>query len=687
MIGRYVPIKVRRRTNLWSRRKARWRRWRKFGVDWSHLERKLKIIEIMRSRRCQNNSNQKCKNNDAKKRPVRILKVKNLKIQKQTGICVNPRLTEANGKAKMFKHCVKKFNLKPQGSSDKISSVTQNCNINTSPDLVTLFFFPFKNCGKVTSRKKYKKKLKLSKEDLLGIAISDFFYYLRRSRKLKKKKIRNGERGSRHSRNIFYDVKKSKNSELRVRKTRKKKKPGIKTARVFVKQKGPVHRGPQYNISLEEVSKKYNQMRKGKGFYASKKVLWRNRHALVLGSSNFYRKGKADENLKVDNKEYDVVEPPEPYDDPVVPTTGAGFPSDPGYDGPVKRKFNCEKKKGENYQKGKGGSNDVGQVKTSHNLQMSQSSHGRGGNTQQEQTSVPKIDFPEILQSTAHRRKRVQVVRSNSPQVHNRHDREQRMYYSARAHDFLISSGLTTDTVLWEYMCKVGKDLAETALLDIFSDFDGRVRTKETNRKINNLEKLISEGSTDPMILKLWKVQLEAKKKELVEHQGIVPGTPESSDDEDEEDDEHDSTFCAIEPQKKYCIVSPNERTNQNLYDPPTQQMVPRKLITNAKAHEKSRSSKGRGVRTQQEQMNYPILRKTDKQIKGTQQIVRRTLQFNARSNSNHTTRVKQNYMENESFLSRYSYGGGKRRKRKSKDSDKEYDPNYVKKQKRKKLD
>ena len=38
--------------------------------------------------------------------------------------------------------------------------------------------------------------------------------------------------------------------------------------------------------------------------------------------------------------------------------------------------------------------------------------------------------------------------------------------------------------------------------------------------------------------------------------------------------------------------------------------------------------------------------------------------------------------MENEAFLSRYSYGGGKR---KSKDSDGEYDPNHAKKLKRKK--
>ena len=146
MIGRFVPIKVRRRTNLWSRRKARWRRWRKFGVDWSHLERKLKIIEIMRSRRCQNNSNQKSKINDAKKRPVRILKVKNLKIQKQNGICVNPRLTEANGEEKMFKNIVRKSQVKLKASS-QITGGTPNCSIKTSPDLVSHFFFQFKNSG------------------------------------------------------------------------------------------------------------------------------------------------------------------------------------------------------------------------------------------------------------------------------------------------------------------------------------------------------------------------------------------------------------------------------------------------------------------------------------------------------------------------------------------------------------
>ena len=144
--------------------------------------------------------------------------------------------------------------------------------------------------------------------------------------------------------------------------------------------------------------------------------------------------------------------------------------------------------------------------------------------------------------------------------------------------------------VIWEYMSKVGENLADTSLLKIISDFDGRVRTLELNRTMNNLEELISEGTTDPMILKLWKTTLEAKKKQLVEHQGVVSGTPETSDDEDEEDDVHDSTFCPVQLQRNSWMLSPNERNRQNFYqnDPALQLMVPHKLITYLKPHEKS---------------------------------------------------------------------------------------------------
>ena len=67
-----------------------------------------------------------------------------------------------------------------------------------------------------------------------------------------------------------------------------------------------------------------------------------------MGCSNFYRKGKDDENLRANNKKYDIAEPPEPYADPEVPTTGAEFSSDYGFDGPAKRNFHRERKKCKN---------------------------------------------------------------------------------------------------------------------------------------------------------------------------------------------------------------------------------------------------------------------------------------------------------------------------------------------------
>ena len=68
-------------------------------------------------------------------------------------------------------------------------------------------------------------------------------------------------------------------------------------------------------------------MRKGRGFFPSNKVLWTNRHSLVLGCSNFYRKirDNDDSYYQEDNKEYDVLEPPESSPDPQVPTSGPQF--------------------------------------------------------------------------------------------------------------------------------------------------------------------------------------------------------------------------------------------------------------------------------------------------------------------------------------------------------------------------
>ena len=192
-------------------------------------------------------------------------------------------------------------------SKSKASSVSANDILRTSPDDVTHFFFPFTGLGKVASRKKMtRKKSSLSEEDLLCRKVKDFLYWESRNRR-KKKKPRNGERRVGSSRNDFPQGNAKKHG-LRARKIRKKKKPGIKTERV-VEQKPPLHQGPRYNISFAEVKKAYGRIRKGRGFFASKKVLFRNRHALVLGSSNFYKKVRDDDDsyYQEDNSRFALV--------------------------------------------------------------------------------------------------------------------------------------------------------------------------------------------------------------------------------------------------------------------------------------------------------------------------------------------------------------------------------------------
>ena len=58
---------------------------------------------------------------------------------------------------------------------------------------------------------------------------------------------------------------------MRLRKGRKKKKPGVKSVRVLPTQE-PVHVGPRYNISYSEASKAYGRIRKGRGFIPVKKL-------------------------------------------------------------------------------------------------------------------------------------------------------------------------------------------------------------------------------------------------------------------------------------------------------------------------------------------------------------------------------------------------------------------------------
>ena len=195
----FSAAKVRKQRKVWSARRARWQTWKKFGVDWDFVEQQSRIVDIRHSRRFP--SKDKCTIIDADKKVVKKLKVKKLSISKQPTICVTPSLYTFNVEAKMFKE-------EDSGASQVKRRVSSKRNasgfpssyfLRTSTDIVTQFFYPFNGRKKVASRK----KLSLSEEDMLGIKVSDFFYYSRRFRKRKKKKIRNGEQGLKIFSNYF----------------------------------------------------------------------------------------------------------------------------------------------------------------------------------------------------------------------------------------------------------------------------------------------------------------------------------------------------------------------------------------------------------------------------------------------------------------------------------------------------
>ena len=193
--------KVRKQRKVWSARRARWQTWKKFGVDWDFDEQQSRIVDIKHSRRFP--SEEKCKIIDADKRVMKKLKVEKLSISKQPGICVTPGLYTLNVEAKMFKEKDSEASQVKRIASSKRNSVgfPSSFVLRTSQDVVTHFFHPFNGRKKVASRK----KSALSEEDMLGIKVSDFFYYARRFKKRKKKKIRNGEQGLKYSQNIFSD--------------------------------------------------------------------------------------------------------------------------------------------------------------------------------------------------------------------------------------------------------------------------------------------------------------------------------------------------------------------------------------------------------------------------------------------------------------------------------------------------
>ena len=90
---------------------------------------------------------------------------------------------------------------------------------------------------------------------------------------------------------------------------------------------------PKYHLSYKQVLQAYKKLRKGRGFRASRKVLWKNRHTLVFGSKNLYKFGRF-ESYRMREKEYDITEPPDEEEDPQLLETGPRYSSDEAADGP-----------------------------------------------------------------------------------------------------------------------------------------------------------------------------------------------------------------------------------------------------------------------------------------------------------------------------------------------------------------
>ena len=91
--------KVRKQRKIHSARRALWRRFAIFGVDWELMDMRDKIADMKHARRT---SNQKCIINDAQERVINNLKLKSQKIDKQPTLSVKHRLCTFNVGAKMF---------------------------------------------------------------------------------------------------------------------------------------------------------------------------------------------------------------------------------------------------------------------------------------------------------------------------------------------------------------------------------------------------------------------------------------------------------------------------------------------------------------------------------------------------------------------------------------------------------
>ena len=94
---------------------------------------------------------------------------------------------------------------------------------------------------------------------------------------------------------------------------------------------------PKYHVTFNRVLEAYRSLRKGRGFHASKRVIWRNRHRLIGANKDLCKVyGYRDENYwRIREKEYDVCEPQEEQENPHVDQICGEHPSNIAKVGPA----------------------------------------------------------------------------------------------------------------------------------------------------------------------------------------------------------------------------------------------------------------------------------------------------------------------------------------------------------------
>ena len=144
--------------------------------------------------------------------------------------------------------------------------------------------------------------------------------------------------------------------------------------------------------------------------------------------------------------------------------------------------------------------------------QMSGSSQGRGGNTQQEPTTNGKVNTTEVLVETASRRMRSQQ-QSNS----------------ATGTDYMTRGDLTVEGVLEEIMIGNGPHLWESKLLQLIEEYDDKNNRRiiyAYRKALSALTGRLDRRDDSPQIRLILKKIVKSYKRRLEEAMGSHLGAP-----------------------------------------------------------------------------------------------------------------------------------------------------------------